>query len=146
MAATVDSAFALKPDGTGDVTTTHMLWRNTRGLPYVPSAIVYRGQYVMVKDGGIATACDATTGEELYQKRLAAGGNYYSSPVAANENIYFTWLNDGTVTVLEGETPAPEVAARNPPLGERVRTTPAIAEDVLYSRTAKPLYTFAEGE
>ena len=39
------------------------LWKQTKGLPYVSSAILYRGQYVMVKDGGIVTAYDATTGE-----------------------------------------------------------------------------------
>ena len=39
-----NSAFALKPGGTGDVTESHVLWKQTKGLPYVPSAIVYRGQ------------------------------------------------------------------------------------------------------
>ena len=62
MAASKNSAFALKTGGTGDVTQSHMLWKQTKGLPYVPSAIVYRGQYVMVKDGGIVTAYDAADG------------------------------------------------------------------------------------
>ena len=66
-----NSAFALKPGGSGDVTETHVLWKQTSGLPYVASAIVYRGQYVMVKDGGIVTAYDAKTRRELYQKRVA---------------------------------------------------------------------------
>ena len=57
-----NSAFALKPGGTGDVTTSHVLWKKTKGLPYIASALVYRGQYVMVKDGGIVTAYDAKTG------------------------------------------------------------------------------------
>ena len=42
----------------------------------------------MVKDGGIVTAYDAKTGNELYQKRAAATGSYYASPVAANGNVY----------------------------------------------------------
>jgi outer membrane protein assembly factor BamB len=87
LSASKNSAFALKPGGTGDITDTHMLWRRLTGLPYVPSAIVYRGQYVMVKDGGIVTAYDAKTGALLYSKRIAAAGNYYSSPVAANGHI-----------------------------------------------------------
>lgn len=141
--ASKNSAFALKPGGTGDVTHTHVLWKQTSGLPYVPSAIVYRGQYVMVKDGGIVTAYDAKTGDELYQKRAIASGSYYASPVAANGHIYFTSLADGAVTVLEAGTAAPQVVAQNPPLGERVSATPAIADDTLYVRTAGHLYAFA---
>ncbi len=147
MAAARNSAFALEPGGTGDVTETHMRWRkDAGGLPYVSSAIVYGGQYVMVKDGGIVTAFDATTGEELYQKRAAASGGYYASPIAANGHIYFVSLPDGTITVLKAGTKSPEVVVKNPPLGERVAATPAIADDTLYVRTAGHLYAFAESK
>ncbi len=140
--ASRNSAFAMKPGGTGDVTKTSVLWKQTKGLPYVSSAILYRGQYLMVKDGGLITAYDAKTGEQLYQKRLDATGSYYASPVAANGNIYFTALDDGTITVLEGGAPKPHVVAKNPPLGERTGATPAIADNTLYVRTAGHLYAF----
>lgn len=135
--------FALRAGGMGDVTGTHVLWSKTKGLPYIASAIVYRGQFVMIKDGGIVTAYDAKSGAEIYQKRAAATGTYYASPVAANGNIYFTGLADGAVTVLKAGAPQPEVLASNPPLGERVSATPAIADDTLYIRTEKHLYAFA---
>ena len=144
MAASKNRAFALKPGGSGDVTATHIKWQQAGGLPYVPSAIVYEGQYVMVKNGGIVTAYDATTGEELYQKRAVAAGDYYASPVAANGHIYFSSLPDGTITVLKAGSKTPEVVAKNPPLGERLAATPAIADDVLYVRTAGHLYAFSE--
>ena len=44
MAEGKNSAFALKAGGSGDVTKSHMVWKKERGLPYVASAIVYRGQ------------------------------------------------------------------------------------------------------
>ena len=138
-----NSAFALKPGGKGDVTNSHVLWKNTQGLPYVSSGIVYRGQYLMVKDGGIVTAYNAASGEKLYQKRLEATGGYYASPVAANGNIYLVSLDDGKVTVLEGGADSPKVVVTNPPLGERTAATPAIADDTLYLRTAGHLYAFA---
>jgi outer membrane protein assembly factor BamB len=145
MAAGRNSAFAVKAGGTGDVTGSHVLWRKTRGLPYVPTAIAYRGQYVMVKDGGLLTAYDAKTGKEVYvQERAAATGRYYASPVAANGHIYFTTLDDGTVTVIKAGSDEPEVVVKNPKLGERVAATPAIADDTLYVRTAGHLYAFAE--
>jgi outer membrane protein assembly factor BamB len=137
-------AFALKPGGSGDVTETHLLWKQTKGLPYIPSAIVYRGQYVMLKDGGIVTALDMKTGKETYQKRAIATGNYYASPVAAGGHIYFVSLLDGAVTVLKAGAKSPEVVAKNDPLGERVAATPAIADDTLYVRTAGHLYAFGK--
>lgn len=100
----------------------------------------------MVKDGGIVTAYDAGTGESLYQKRAVASGGYYASPVAADGHIYFASLADGAVTVLKAGAKKPEVVAENPPLGERLAATPAIADDTIYIRTAGHLYAFAQGE
>jgi len=139
------SAFALSPGGTGDVSATHMLWKKTKGLPYVPSAIVYRGQLVTIRDGGLVSAFDAKTGKEAYvQERIAAPGRYYASPVAANGYIYFTALESGAVTVLKAGTSKPEVVVKNPKFGECVAATPAIADNILYLRTATKLYAFAE--
>jgi outer membrane protein assembly factor BamB len=144
MSAAKNSAFALKAGGTGDVTKTHVLWKKKKGLPYVPSAIMYEGQYLMVKDGGLLTAYDAKTGKEVYvQERVLAAGRYYASPVAANGHIYFTSLDDGKVTVVKAGTAEPRVVAKNPKLGERVAATPAIADDTLYIRTDGHLYAFA---
>ena len=139
-----NSAFAVKAGGAGDVSKSHVLWKKTKGLPYVPSALVYRGQLIMVKDGGIVTAYDPKTGNQVYMERAIDAGRYYSSPVAANGHIYFTSLDDGVVTVLKAGASTPEVVATNPKLGERVAATPAIADDTIYIRTAGHLYAFAE--
>src|SRR5262249_44814970 len=105
-----NSAFAVKAGGSGDVTKSHVLWTKKKGLPYVASAIAYRGQLVMVKDGGLVTAYDAKTGKELYvQERVVAPGSYYASPVAANGNIYFVSLEEGAITVLKAGSEKPVV-------------------------------------
>ncbi|MCC7476080.1 MAG: PQQ-binding-like beta-propeller repeat protein [Pirellulales bacterium] len=137
-----NSAFALRPGGEGDITDSAMAWKQTQGLPYVPSGIVYRGQYILVKDGGIVTSYDAATGKEVFRKRAAASGAYYASPVAANGNVYFTSLEDGAITVLEAKPSLLKTRVKNPPLGERTAATPAIADNTLYVRTAKHLYAF----
>lgn len=141
-----DSAFALKLGGSGDVTKTNVLWKKTKGLPYVATAIVYRGQMVVVKDGGLVTAFDAKTGNPVYEReRVAAPSKfYYASPVAANGYIYLTALENGAITVLKAGSDKPVVAAKNPSLGERTSATPAIADDTLYVRTEGHLYAFAE--
>jgi len=45
MAQGRNSAFVLKPGGTGDITKSHVLWKETKGLPYVPSPLVYQGRF-----------------------------------------------------------------------------------------------------
>src|SRR5262249_24542830 len=139
-----NSAFAVKAGGRGDITKSHVLWKASKGLPYVPSAILYRGQLIMVKDGGIVTAYDAKTGKQVYLERAVHAGQYYASPVAANGHIYFTSVSDGVVTVLKAGGDTPRVGPTNPKLDERVSATPAIAGDTLYIRTAGHLYAFAE--
>lgn len=144
MAEGKNSAFALKAGGSGDVTDSNILWKKTKGLPYIASALIYGGQCVMVKDGGILIACDPKTGDQLYRERTGEAGFYYASPVAANGHIYVTSLQSGVVTVLQAGAKSAKVVAKNPELGERVAATPAIADDCLYIRTADHLYAFAE--
>ncbi len=145
MASGKNSAFAVKAGGQGDITKSHVVWKKTKGMPYVPSAILVSGHYFMVKDGGLCTAYDAKTGKEIYvQERGVAQGRYYASPVSANGNIYLVTLDDGTFTVLKAGADSPEVIVKNPKLGEKTAATPAIAGDTLYVRTAKTLWAFAE--
>jgi outer membrane protein assembly factor BamB len=140
-----NAAFALKSGGKGELPASNVLWRKTKGLPYIPSALVYQGQMILVKDGGLVTAYDAKTGNDIYvQERVVSQGKYYASPVAANGNIYFTALDDGAVTVLKAGADKPTVVAKNPKLGERTAATPAIADETLYVRTEGHLYAFGE--
>ncbi len=145
MSAGKNSVFAVKAGGHGDITKTHVAWKKTKGMPYVPSAILIGGQFFMVKDGGLCTSYDAKTGKEIYvQKRAVANGRYYASPVSANGNIYVVSLDEGAFTVLKAGTDSPEVVAENPKLDEKTSATPAIVGDTLYVRTANHLWAFAE--
>ncbi len=144
LGSSKNSAFALKLGGSGDVTESHVLWKQKSGLPYVPSGLVYGGQYILLKEGGVVTIYDTQTGKRVFQKRAAPSGRYYASPVAANGYIYFTSLDDGVITVMKVGGDKPEIVVKNPSLEERVVATPVIADNTLYVRTAGHLYAFAE--
>jgi outer membrane protein assembly factor BamB len=145
MAEGKNMAFALAPGATGEVPLSSLLWKNTKGLPYIASALVYAGQCIMVKDGGLVTAYDAKTGKPAYvQERAAAAGQYYASPIVAGGNIYVVSHKDGAVSVFKSGPDKPTVVAKNPKLGERVAATPAVADNVLYLRTDSHLYAFAD--
>ena len=47
---------AVRPDGTGDVTRSHVAWTLRRGAPYTPSPILVGEQLFIVNDAGIATS------------------------------------------------------------------------------------------
>ncbi len=131
---------AVRPGGTGDITTTHVAWKQTRGVPYVASPLAYRGRLYVVKDGGMVSCFEGRTGKAVYeQERLGVLGSYYASPVAADGRIYFCSVS-GTVVVIEAGDRL-EVLARNA-LGERLVATPAIVDNTIYVRTDKALYAF----
>lgn len=134
---------AVRPEGSGDVTDTHVRWRQTRGLPYVPSPLLYGGHLYLVKNGGLASCLDPEKGEFLYQEeRLGALGDYYSSPIAGGGKILA--ISQAGVAVVYRAGPALEVIARNP-LDEQVLATPALVGNTLYVRTETRLYAFRNG-
>lgn len=91
--------YAIRPDGQGDVTETHVAWSiEGDGAPHSPSLVLVGEELYMVSDRGIGSCLDAKTGKRHWQQRL--GGNYSASPLAADGRIYF--LDEaGKTTVLK---------------------------------------------
>ena len=92
---------AVRPDGTGDVTKTHVAWTLKRGAPLTPSPLVVGDELYLVNDGGIATCLDARTGEILWQMRL--GGTFSASPLFAGGRIYLPSEEGVTSVILPGK-------------------------------------------
>jgi outer membrane protein assembly factor BamB len=88
---------AVRPDGTGDVTKTHVAWTLRRSAPLTPSPLIVGDELYLVNDGGIATCLDAKTGSIFWQQRL--GGNFSASPLFADGRIYFL-SEEGVATVI----------------------------------------------
>ena len=128
---------AIRPDGSGDVTATHVVWRETRGAPLTPSPVIVGGELFMVSDNGIASCLDAKTGERRWQSRL--GGNVSASPIAAEGRIYFS--NEvGESTVVEAATEYRELAKNTVDGG--VFASPAVIDQALVMRSETHLYRF----
>jgi outer membrane protein assembly factor BamB len=88
---------AVRPDGKGDVTRTHVAWTTTRGAPYTPSPLLVGNDLYYVSDTGVLSLADATTGQMVWQQRL--GGNYSASPVFVDGRIYFQ-SEEGVTSVI----------------------------------------------
>jgi outer membrane protein assembly factor BamB len=129
---------ALRPAADGQ--PPRVVWEYKRGLPYVPSPLVYRGQVCLVKDGGIVTLLDAASGKLVRQGRARGEGNYYASPVGGDGKIYLA-SGGGVVTVLRAGERLETVSSHD--FQERIAATPVIADGRIYLRTEKALYCFA---
>ncbi|MBM3888838.1 MAG: hypothetical protein FJ388_06890, partial [Verrucomicrobia bacterium] len=130
---------AIRPGGQDDATATHVAWRVPSAAAYVPSPLLYENHLYVIKEGGILSCFDPATGKLLNRQRLAASGNYYASPVAADGKIYIV-SEKGKVTVLSAG-PEPKVLSQSA-LDERCLATPAIAAGRLYVRTENNLFCF----
>lgn len=133
---------AVKLGGEGDVTKTHVLWRETKNVPEIPAPLYYEDRLFTVTNGGIMTCLNATTGEVVFRGRLGAGGGYFSSPVAVNGKVYFA-SQPGVVSVIDARAASLSVLARND-FGEEIFATPAIVDGKIYVRTAEHLYAIGE--
>ncbi len=138
----MNSLWAYRAGGRGDVTETNLLWKNPRTLPNVPSPLVYRGVLYTLKEGGILTSFDPETGEILKQGRLAgAPGAYYSSPVASDGKIYAV-SEEGKVAVVRAGRWWELLSINS--LDDGTKATPAIFDGSLYLRTYSALYCFRQ--
>ena len=134
---------AINPGGTGDISDTHIAWKATRGLPYVPSPLFYQDRVYLLRDGGMMSSFDAKTGKVFYlQERLEAAEKYYASPVAADGRIYVVSV-PGKLTVVKAGGEKPEIL-HQADFGERVFATPAIVGSRLFLRTQTKLYAFGK--
>ncbi len=93
---------AVRADGVGDVTKTHIAWTLRRGAPLTPSPLVVGDELYVVTDGGIASCVDAKTGAALWQQRL--GGTYSASPTFADGRIYLLSEGGTTTVITPGRT------------------------------------------
>ncbi len=126
---------AIRPDGRGNVTDTHIAWRTNRGAAYVPSPIVEGPYFLIVSDNGIASCFEAKNGNRLWMERL--GGGHSASTVSAGGLVYF--VSDKGVTTVVRPGKKFEVLAKNE-LGERCSASPAISGGTIYIRGHKNLF------
>jgi len=126
---------AVRPDGRGDITETHVVWRLTRGVPNKPSVLLIDDLLFMTTDAGVASAVEAKTGAVVWTGRI--GGTHSASPVYADGRIYFFDEEGKTAVVEAGRTF--KLLAENT-LGDGFMASPAIAGKAFIVRSRTHLY------
>jgi len=126
----------VRPDGTGDVSKSHVVWHSEVARCYVPSPVLVEDKLFVADDQGTVNCFDTATGDRLWKDRL---GNHYSgSLVTANGLAYFP-ADDGNVAVVKPAAKL-DVIEKNA-LGEFSFASPAISNGHIYIRGEHHLFS-----
>ncbi len=129
----------IRPDGSGDVTESHVAWHIRNARCYVPSPVVL-GKYLFIADDRGTASCFATdSGDVVWKDRL--GRHYSASLLTANNLVYFTADDGITKVVRPGKTL--DVVEENA-LGEYCYSSPAVSHSQLFLRGAKHLFCISQ--
>ncbi|MHC4608119.1 MAG: outer membrane protein assembly factor BamB family protein [Planctomycetota bacterium] len=128
--------FAIRPDGTGDVTGSHVAWRlKNRDVPTTPSPVEVDGLLFILSNRGTLSCLDARSGKPVWRERV--GRNYLASPIHDGERIYlFSTL--GRTTVVRAGRNFQKLAENK--LDSGFMASPAVVGDSLILRTKTHLY------
>ncbi len=126
---------AVRVDGKGDVTETHVAWTIDKAVPHNPSMAVIGDEIYFVADNGILTCADAKTGRIHYSERCT--GPISASLLVADGKLYLQDEKGLGVVVKPGKTF--EILAQND-LGERSLASYAVIGSDLLIRTEGNLY------
>jgi hypothetical protein len=129
---------AIDPRGSGNVTQTHIAWRDNRGAPYIPSLMVAGDFLLSVNNSGVAFCYDAASGKVHWEERL---GRHHASPVLVGGLVFF--INDtGEVNVIKPGPTFDRVAQYA--LGESCYASPAISDGQVFLRGFQHLFCLGQ--
>lgn len=131
--------WAVRPDGRGDVTDSHVDWKLTKQIPRMPSPVVFGQRLYTVSDSGIAQGFDTTSGKRVWKERI--GGKFSASPLLADRHLYLC-SHEGLTTVIAAGDEY-RVLAENQ-LDGRLMASPVVVGDDLLLRTDTHLYRIGE--
>jgi outer membrane protein assembly factor BamB len=137
----VGGLFAIRPDGRGDVTESHVSWLydQRRGLSDVLAPVVVGDTLFQLRDGGVLTAMDVVTGEVVKQERVGSPDAYFASPVAAGDRLLLA-SRGGLLTVVSAGRDFEELSSHD--LEEQVWSVPALTGERVFVRSQEALYCF----
>jgi len=132
--------YAVKVDGRGDVTDTHVAWKRSKSVPHNSSPLLIEalgGQSLlfMAADNGVVSCLNARTGEMQWMERVA--GSCSGSLLYAEGKIYLT-DESGTTYVFQAAGKYRLLAENE--LDERTLASPVPVPKGLIIRTAKAVW------
>jgi outer membrane protein assembly factor BamB len=127
---------ALRPDGAGDVTKTHVAWTNEDNTPDVTSPVSDGKLAFTVTSGGVATCFDVAGGKKIWEKDLET--QVQASPAIMGGRLFILGQN-GSLVIMEAAREFHEVGRI--PLPDKFTASPAFAGGRVFVRGMTNLYS-----
>ncbi|MEI6972112.1 MAG: PQQ-binding-like beta-propeller repeat protein [bacterium] len=130
-----DKTYAIRPDGRGDVTASHVAWTSEDGTSDVPSPVSDGELIYFAHSSGMITCVDVKTGQTVWSKGLEA--EFYASPGLAGDRIYLV-ARSGEVFILKAGRMYEEIGRAH--LGEPSDCSPAFVDGRILLRGLNHLF------
>jgi len=128
---------AIRPDGQGDVTETHVVWRAIGSLPDTASPVSDGTLVYVITSFGYMTAFRLQDGKVAWEHQVEGEGVFYASPVLVGDRVFLLG-GDGVMHILAAGSEFREIAT--PSIGEPAFATPAFVDDSIFIRARQFLY------
>jgi outer membrane protein assembly factor BamB len=125
---------AIKPDGTGDVSKTHVAWSTEDGLPDICSPLSDGQRVYLLTSSGTVTCYQLADGKKLWEKELDL--SFHSSPSLVGDRLWL--ITDQGLLIQAAAAPEFKELSRTD-LGDEVLASPAFAEGKAFIRGKKQL-------
>lgn len=129
---------AILLDQRGDITSNGFAWTIQKQTPDIPSLLLSENRlYFIGSNRGILTCANADTGKPFYEPQRLSLESVYSSPVAANGNVFVTSRKGKTLVIRDAVNF--DIVSTND-LGEPVDATLALVDQEIFIRGRDHLY------
>jgi outer membrane protein assembly factor BamB len=126
---------AIRPDGQGNVTKTHIAWSAEESTPDICSPVSNGELIFLLTTEGTLSCYDVADGTKVWEKDV--GGSFQASPSIAGDRVYLV-SEKGVTYIIETGTEYKELVRCE--LGEKVYASPAFADGRIYIRGIENLY------
>ena len=131
---------AIKTDGRGDVTGTHVMWaKQDFSLPDICSPVANGELVFLLATDGTLSCFDAKNGEKLWEHTFET--SFYASPSLVGDRLYLI-SEKGMAVMCRAARTFEELGRAE--LGEKVYASPAFMDGRIYIRGVEHLYCIGE--
>ena len=126
---------AIKPDGKGDVTKTHVAWISEEGGPDICSPVSNGESIFLLATEGLLESYNLADGKRLWEHDMQE--YFLASPSLVGDKLYLL-SEKGVMYIAEAGSEYKELAKCE--LGEKCHASPAFADGRIYIRGIDNLY------
>jgi outer membrane protein assembly factor BamB len=135
VASPSDRLLAIRPDGQGDVTKTHVSWTNEDNVPDITSPVSNGELVFTLTSSGMLTCYDAKDGKKQWEHDFET--ECHASPSLAGNRLY-VFGQKGGAFIVEAARQFKEIFSTQ--MGDAFDASPAFAQDRIYLRGVTNIY------